>query len=98
MIGTPAADAARWRAWRSASVMGLSPIDLRGMVPLRSVTSRNPKRSARFGFIPRMGYTGSVDRRFDRSASCPHCLLHRRHDVPRCGVLGLEDRIGGGGD
>ena len=39
--GVPAARVARWRAWRSASVMALSPIDLRGMVPLRSVTSRN---------------------------------------------------------
>ena len=38
--GAPAARAARWRAWRSASVMGLSPIDLRGMgsTPKRDVT------------------------------------------------------------
>ena len=42
MTGTPAERAARHRAWRSASVMGFSPIGLRGMAPLRSVTSRNP--------------------------------------------------------
>ena len=47
VTGAAAARAARWRAWRSASVIGLSPIDLRGMVPLRSVTSRNPQRTGR---------------------------------------------------
>ena len=32
LAGLPAARAARWRAWRSASVIGLSPIGLRGML------------------------------------------------------------------
>jgi hypothetical protein len=42
ITGTPEARAARYRAWRSASVMALSPMALAGMDPLRSVTSRNP--------------------------------------------------------
>jgi hypothetical protein len=35
--------------------MGLSSIDLRGMVPPRSVTSRNPERTTPLGIMPRMG-------------------------------------------
>jgi hypothetical protein len=58
MTGAAEARAAGWRARRSASVIGLSPIDLPGMVPLRSVTSRNRGRAVRFGIIPRMGYGG----------------------------------------
>ena len=39
MAGLPAVWAARWRAWRSASVIGLSPIGLRGMLH----SNENPK-------------------------------------------------------
>ena len=83
--GAPAANAARWRAWRSASVMGLSPIDLRGMVPLRSVTSRNPERTAHRGIIPRMGSPSSRRTGCGADAACFVSAGSYRRSSPGCG-------------
>ncbi len=55
ITGVSAVRAARYRAWRSASVMALLPIDLRSMIPLPIVMSRNDVQAKRPGPGPRPG-------------------------------------------